>query len=256
MKKIEEENRTIEIVNSSQDIARRATELFIETANEAMKKQNSFTVALSGGSTPKALFELLALEENASQIDWRRVHIFWSDERCVPPDNEQSNFRMANEALLKHVAIPANQIHRMHGEDEPQIAATNYERELIKHFGNDEPRFDLILLGMGDDGHTASLFPNTTAIDETEKLVAAPFVEKFNSYRVTFTFKTINAAKKILFLVTGASKAETLKKVLSEPRKDLPASLVNPSNGELTWLVDEHAGNAVILAATPGTPSS
>ncbi len=222
-------------------VAERAAEIFIQTANSAIELNRSFSVALSGGSTPKALFELLALEENASQVDWRFVHIFWSDERCVQPDDEQSNYRMANEALLKHVSIPQSQIHRIRGEDEPKTSATNYEQELINHFGSDEPRFDLILLGMGDDGHTASIFPNTTAVYETEKLVTAPFVEKFKSYRLTFTFKTINAAKKNLFLVTGASKAETLKRVLSEATKDLPASLVKPVNGELIWLTDEYA---------------
>jgi 6-phosphogluconolactonase len=233
--------RVIEVLHDATEVAHRAAEIFIETAR---KSDDKFSVALSGGSTPKALYQLLAQEKYSSQIDWSRVHIFWSDERCVPPDDEQSNYRMANEALLKHIPIPANQIHRMHGEDEPQTAAENYEEELKNHFGN-EVRFDLILLGMGEDGHTASLFPNTTAIDEKERLVAAPFVEKFNSHRITFTFKTINAATKIVFLITGASKTETLKLVLSKPKRDLPASLVNSSQGELLFLLDMDMGKAV-----------
>ena len=232
--------RVIEILPDATEVAQRAAEIFIETANEAVKSNGRFSVALSGGSTPKVLYQLLAQEGCSSQIDWQRVHVFWSDERCVPPEDEQSNYRMANEALLEHIPIPANQIHRMHGEDKPQTAAENYEEELKNYFGNNV-RFDLILLGMGEDGHTASLFPNTTAIDEKERLVAAPFVEKFNSHRITFTFQTINAAAKIVFLITGASKTETLKLVLSEPRKDLPASLVIPTAGELVWLVDEAA---------------
>jgi 6-phosphogluconolactonase len=230
--------RVLEVLRDATEVARRAVDIFIKSANEAIKSKGKFSVALSGGSTPKRLYELLARENYSSQIDWQRVHVFWSDERCVPPDDEQSNYRMANEALLKHIPIPPNQIHRMHGEDEPQTAAENYEAELKNHFGNDM-RFDLILLGMGDDGHTASLFPNTTAIDEKERLVAAPFVEKFNSDRITFTFKTINSAAKIIFLITGASKAETLKLVFGEPRKDLPASLIKPTDGELIWLIDE-----------------
>lgn len=247
MKKIKKQNKTIEVWLDTKEVAERAAGIFIETAKEAIKNHGEFSVALSGGSTPKALFELLANENYASQIEWQNVHIFWSDERCVSPEDEQSNYHMADEALLKHVPIPRNQIHRMRGEDEPSKAAFDYERELISHFKTDEPRFDLILLGMGDDGHTASLFPNTTAIDENEKLVAAPFVEKFNSNRLTFTFKTINAAEKIVFLITGASKAETLKLVLSKPQKDLPASLVNATDGQLLLLISESAAHHFLL---------
>lgn len=243
MNTIKEENRTIEILRDPKEVATRAAEIFVATANEAIKIQGRFSIALSGGSTPKALFELLAREPYVSQIEWQHIHVFWSDERCVAPEDEQSNYRMANEALLKRVPIPQTQIHRMHGEDEPQMAAKNYEQELIAHFKSDEPRFDLILLGMGDDGHTASLFPNTTAIDENKKLTAAPFVDKFKTHRLTFTFKTINAAAKIVFLITGASKAETLKAILSVAKKDLPASLVKPKNGETLWLIDEAANN-------------
>lgn len=243
MKKIKQENKTIEVWRDAAEVAERAAEIFIETAKEAIKNQGKFSVGLSGGSTPKALFVLLAKENYASQIEWQKVHIFWSDERCVSPEDEQSNYRMANEALLKHVPIPRNQIHRMRGEDEPAKAAFDYERELVSHFKTKVPRFDLVLLGMGDDGHTASLFPNTTAIDEIEKLVAAPFVEKFNAHRLTFTFKTINAAAKIIFLITGASKAETLKSILSKPQKDLPASLVNAMDGQLLLLISESAAH-------------
>lgn len=247
MKRIEHENKTIEVWRDSAEVAERAAEIFIETVGETINNHGTFSVALSGGSTPKTLYELLAKEKYASQIEWQNVHIFWSDERCVSPDDLQSNYRMANEALLKHVSIPRNQIHRMRGEDEPLKAAFDYERELIAHFKTDLPRFDLILLGMGEDGHTASLFPNTTAIDEYEKLVAAPFVEKFNSHRLTFTFKTINAATKIVFLITGASKAETLKAVLSTPQKELPASLVNSPDGDLVVLLDEPAAHHLLL---------
>jgi 6-phosphogluconolactonase len=241
MKRIEDENRKIEILRDTGEVAQRAAELFVERANKAIASQGKFSVALSGGSTPKVLYQLLTQEPYVSQIEWQKVHIFWSDERCVMPEDEQSNYLMANESLLKHVSIPQTQIHRIHGEDEPQTAAEKYERELIEHFKSDVPRFDLILLGMGDDGHTASLFPGTTAIDESEKLVTAPFVEKFGAYRLTFTFKTINAAEKIVFLITGASKARTLKRVLSEPQKDFPASLVKPASGELLFIIDEVA---------------
>lgn len=241
MKIIKDEKRTIEVLSDAKEVATRAAEIFVGTANDAIKSNGTFSVALSGGSTPKALYTLLAQEPYVSQIDWQQVHVFWSDERCVSPESEESNYRTANEALLKHVPIPYKQIHRMRGEDEPRVAAANYEQELIAHFKTNKPRFDLILLGMGDDGHTASLFPDTTAIDETEKLVAAVYVEKFGKYRLTFTFKAINAAAKIAFLITGASKAKMLKAVLSEHRKDFPASLINARDGELLFVLDAAA---------------
>lgn len=238
MKTIKDETRTIEILSDAKEVATRAAEIFVETANKAIKSNGQFSVALSGGSTPKALYELLAQEPYFSQIEWQHVHVFWSDERCVSPEDEQSNYRMANETLLKHIPIPQTQIHIMRGEVEPHIAAANYEHELIVHFKTDEPRFDLILLGMGDDGHTASLFPDTTVIDEKVKLVAAVYVEKFGAHRLTFTFRIINAAAKIVFLITGASKATMLKAVLKEPRKDFPASLINAPDGELLFVLD------------------
>jgi 6-phosphogluconolactonase len=253
MKSLTIENKQVEIWRDTSEVSARAAEVFVQMAKECIATNGSFTVALSGGSTPKALYELLAQERRSSQIDWSRTHIFWSDERCVPPDSGESNYRTSHEALLKHVAVPATQIHRMRGEDEPEKAANDYEKALVDHFGaGSEPRFDLILLGMGDDGHTASLFSATTAIEEKEKWIAAPFVEKFAAHRLTFTFKTINAAARIVFLVTGASKTETLRAVLEDgPQKHFPASLVKPMNGELIWLVDEAAASAIASTNYP-----
>lgn len=202
-----------------------------------------FAVAVAGGSTPRALYQRLAAPENAQHIGWSKVHVFWGDERAVPPDYPDSNYRMVKETLLDHVALPASNIHRMQGELEPEQAAAEYELTLHSFFAGraGKIRFDLVLLGMGDDGHTASLFPNTTALDETEKLVAANYVPKLDTWRITLTLPVINAAAHVAFLVSGAGKADTLRQVLQEPERKLPSQLVRPVDGELFWWVDQAA---------------
>ncbi|MEO6390845.1 MAG: 6-phosphogluconolactonase, partial [Pyrinomonadaceae bacterium] len=219
-------------------------EMFTGIAREAIAERGRFDVALSGGSTPRMTYEMLASEEYSSRVDWPLVHFFWSDERCVAPDNEQSNYLLAAEAMLNHLPIEPEQIHRMHGEDESAQAAAAYEAELRTHFGSDEPRFDLIYLGMGDDGHTASLFPGSPAVDDLDHLVSAPFVEKFQTHRLTMTLLTINAAAQVIFLTAGAAKTNVLREVLRDGDSGaapLPARLVRPANGDLLWLVDEAA---------------
>jgi 6-phosphogluconolactonase len=197
-----------------------------------------FRVALSGGSTPRALYSLLAGEEPP----WSRLHFFWSDERCVPPDHADSNYRMASEALLSRVPLPPANVHRIEGElADADEAARRYEVEIRRDFAGAEPRFDWIFLGLGADGHTASLFPGTTAVAETKKLATSVWVPDKRSHRVTFTLPLLNAAKTVAFLVSGSDKAEIARQVLEEPpSRTRPASLVNPS-GELLWFLDRDA---------------
>ena len=231
-------------------LARAAAEEVVRIANEAVAARGKFTLALAGGSTPKALYSLLAGDSQLhAAMPWTRTHCFWSDERHVAPDSAESNFRMANETMLAHVPVPHEHIHRVRSE-EPHAAraAEEYERTLRTVFGGEAmPRFDLILLGMGTDGHTASLFPNTSALTEKQHWVMANWVPKLNTWRVTFTAPLINNAANVLFLVAGADKAEPLHSVLKGVRQpeQYPSQLVQPSAGRLLWLVDVAAGQSL-----------
>ena len=204
---------------------------------------DTFRVALSGGSTPKALYSLLAGKE----LPWDRLRFFWSDERCVPPDHPDSNYRLASEALLRRIPVPPENVHRVAGElADADEAARRYEEEILRDYASSvpgAPRFDWIFLGLGSDGHTASLFPGTTAVDETEKLATSVWVPDKRSHRVTFTLPLLNAAKRVAFLVSGSGKAEIARQVLEEPpAKARPASLVDPL-GELLWFLDRDAAS-------------
>src|SRR4051812_31461266 len=195
----------------SQAVARAAAERFVEVALVALNERGRFSVALSGGSTPKLAYGLLAGDNDRDRLDWSKAHIFFGDERCVPPDDAESNYRMANEALLSRVPLPAENIHRIQGVGDAAANALLYEDELRTYFMDAAwPRFDLIFLGLGDDGHTASLFPDSTALLEQEAWVAANWVEKFKAYRITLTAPALNHAAHIAFLVTGPNKAERL----------------------------------------------
>jgi 6-phosphogluconolactonase len=217
-----------------------AARRFAALARTAIAERGRFVVALSGGSTPRPVYALLAEEPLVSQVDWARVHIFWGDERCVLPDHADSNYRMASDALLDRVAIPLGNVHRVHGERPPDEAAALYEAELAEVLER-QGRFDLILLGMGADGHTASLFPDTAALDERERDVVPVYVDKLAAWRVTLTLPVINAARSVIFLVSGAGKAPVLARV--HGGEELPASLVQPTDGELIWLVDRDAAS-------------
>ena len=237
----------IKILQNLAEISRAAAELFIKIGNEAINKNGGFIVALAGGSTPKSLYQLLAADEFGNQMDWRKVFFFFGDERNVSPESDQSNFRTANENLLNPLQIPAENIFRWQTElENAEKIADDYEKKIIKFFDlaeNEVPRFDLILLGMGDDGHTASLFPLTSALNETAKIAVSNHVEKLNSNRLTFTFPTINNSANVIFLISGAAKANALKEVLegeSQPEK-FPSQNVNLKNGNLYWLVDAPA---------------
>lgn len=230
-----------ETFSTSSALVERAAELFIQTAAQSFLARGYFSVALSGGSTPRALYQLLA----DTPLAWEHIHFFWGDERCVPPDHADSNYRMTAESLLRRVHIPPENIHRIQGELPPEEAALRYE-DALRRFFDDAPRFDLILLGMGEDGHTASLFPNSPALHERTRWVAAvphttpppPLVP-----RVTLTLPVLNAARQVLFLVSGAGKAQRLAEVLHAPTASpsLPASMIRPDHGDILWMVDQSA---------------
>jgi 6-phosphogluconolactonase len=246
MKVFEKNGARIEVWRDLADASERGAQLFGEIALRCVEERGAFSLALSGGSTPKALFNVLARSAQSEPLArvWPLANIFWTDERCVPPLDPQSNYRMAREALLAHTSVPATRIHRMRGEDEPERAAEDYASVLERVFGTGEPVFDLILLGMGADAHTASIFPHSTLLSEREaRLVAAPYVEKLAAYRLTLTLRVLNRARHVVFLVSGREKAEPLQKVFASVEKDeaLPARRVRPVDGELLWLVDEDA---------------
>jgi 6-phosphogluconolactonase len=228
------------VLPSTETLARVAAERVVAAASAAIAARGRFLIALAGGSTPKALYQLLATPEFAARIDWPRVHAYWGDERCRPPEHPESNYRMIREALLDHVPIPAAQVHRMRGEDDPVQAAAAYEADLRAVFPDGHPRFDLVLLGMGTNGHTASLFPHLTAVRERARWVVAEFVPEVAMWRITLTPVAINAAAEVLFLVAGADKAAMLARVLEGPRAvdELPSQVVAPEGGTLTWLLD------------------
>jgi 6-phosphogluconolactonase len=228
-------------------LAHEAAGRFVELAREAIGSRGRFSVALSGGSTPGALYRLLAEKPYRKQIPWEQVHLFWGDERCVPPKDPDSNFRLADEALISHVPIPADHVHRVLGEWAPADAAGAYERELHDYFCGPQPRFDLVLLGLGSDGHMASLCPNSPSLDETERLVVAveAHYQDRPACRVTLTLPAINSARQVWFLVTGDSKAEIVQAVLMGHAGQLPAQRVQPRAGQLTWLLDSAAAGGL-----------
>lgn len=219
-------------------LAEAAATHIVEVANRAIAARGQFALALSGGSTPRPTYRLLAHDRFASQVDWAQVHIFWSDERCVPPDHPDSNYRMAWRIFLCTLPIPEANLHRMAGERDPREAAARYGVALQQVLG-DALRFDLILLGMGEDGHTASLFPDTPALQVGDRPTTAVYVPAFDRWRLTLTFPAINAARAVSFLVQGASKAPALACVRNG--EQLPAARVSPTSGDLTWFVDEPA---------------
>jgi 6-phosphogluconolactonase len=246
--------REIRIVHDTAELARAGACEFARLASEAVHTKDLFTVALSGGSTPKNLYSLLASDESyRAELPWNRMHFFWSDERHVPPDDPDSNYRMANEALLSKVPVPAENVHRIRGEEPGALSAAHeYEKELQNFFrltAGQLPRFDLMLLGIGSDGHTASLFPDTPALREREHLVVANWVDKLNTNRLTLTLPVLNNAATVIFLVGGSEKSEILRAVLEgEDSEKFPAQLVQPREGRVVWLVDRDAASLLSAA--------
>ena len=229
------------VYETPEGLAEAAARDFAARAREAIDALGRFAVALAGGSTPKATYEVLA-RDYTDELDWSKVHVFFGDERPVPPDDEDSNYRTARETLLSRIRVGS--VHRMRCELSSEEAAAAYEEELREFFGPDEPpRFDLILLGLGADGHTASLFPETSALDVTDRWVVVNPVLKLGTTRLTLTIPVINAAKAVTFLVAGSDKAGALKEILegdADPR-EYPAMFIRPENGDLTWMVDRTA---------------
>lgn len=240
-------NGELHVFNSTDELFHAAAAKFVEAARSAVTARSRFTVALAGGGTPQTLYELLATEPYRSQVEWSKVEWFWGDERAVGPDDPESNYRMARLALLSQIDADASRVHRLRGEAEPLTAAADeYERELVRVFGTPAdgppPSFDLVLLGMGGDGHTASLFPFTAALDEQKRWVTVNDVPQLNARRLTMTYPLLNAAASVVFLVTGVGKAKVLREVLKGPHdpRRLPSQAVRPA-GSLHWYVDHPA---------------
>lgn len=234
------------ISETPEQVADRVAEDFAKLVQDTLQHQDRFTVALAGGLTPKTFYSRLAREPYKSSIPWSRLWVFWGDERCVPKDHSESNFRMASEALLQFVPVPPAHVFRMRGEDPPPLAARDYEKQLKEIFRNQEwPAFDLILLGMGADGHTASLIAGTPAVmmDDGgpggDRWVVGNVVRSLQTVRITLTLPAINHGKNVWFLVTGAKKAPAFRRAQEELNPSTPASLVEPESGNLRWYVDK-----------------
>ena len=239
----------------SESLARRAAEQFVEISEAAVATRGRARIAISGGSTPKAAFQLLAdpAKPFLKRMPWDKLELYWVDERTVPPDHPDSNYRMTRESMLDQVPLKPEQVHRMEGELEPEVAAARYEsliRNTFRLEGAETPRFDLIALGMGDDGHTASLFPHTEAIHELVRLVTANQIPQKDTWRITLTWPVINQASSVFFLIGGKNKAELVKEVFTGPRdpERLPSQLIWPSSGILTLILDKDA--AALLPET------
>ena len=235
--------------SDTQELTRAAAELFLEVGRQAITQRNCFLAALSGGSTPKTLYSILASEDHAQQLDWSKVHFLFGDERSVPPTHADSNFAMANAMLFSPLHIPSTQIHRIRGEDPPEAAAAHYEttlRHLTAAVPGQWPQLDLVLLGMGDDGHTASLFPGTASLTEGTRWVVPGTSPQGTRARVTLTLGVINHASVVLFLVAGRNKAAVVRRVLEQRPGDpgpYPAALVRPETGRLLWYLDHAAAS-------------
>lgn len=210
---------------------------------DTLKKQDLFTLVLSGGGTPKLLFQKLASDKFKNKIDWKRIHIFWGDERVVPFEDDRNNARMAYDILINHIDIPPEQVHIMRTDIEPELAAEKYEKILHQYFDNTPNSFDLVLLGMGDDGHTLSLFPGSPIIEEHEHWVNSVYNEQQKMYRVTLMPVIVNKASNIAFMVDGAKKANVLQQVIEGPYmpRELPAQIIKPVKGQLSWFLDKAA---------------
>jgi 6-phosphogluconolactonase len=248
--------RNIQIVADAAALCRAAAGVFIASAQQAIKDRGRFTVALSGGSTPKALYSLLTTDaELCAAVPWKQTFFFFGDERHVAPDHADSNYRTAHDAMLSKMSIDASQVFRMKGEyPEAAKGASEYEHVLREFFhlpAGQLPRFDLVMLGMGPDGHTASLFPGTRALEEHKRLVISNWVGKFYTHRITMTAPVLNNAACVLFMAHGQDKAQPLKAVLEGPYEpaQLPSQLIRPQNGKLLWLVDETAAGLLDRSA-------
>lgn len=245
----------VHIFSDPHELAEKAADFFLKSGEQAIAASNRFLVVLSGGTTPKMLYSILTSQNSARRLDWSKVQFLFGDERCVPPSHPDSNFAMANETLFIPLQISPTQIHRMRGEDPPEIAAYQYEvtlRRLTAAVPGEWPVLDLILLGMGNDGHTASLFPGTASLNERTRWVVPSLAPQGTRSRLTLTLAVINHASVILFLVTGPNKAPVLRHVLERQPTDsvlYPSELVQPESGRLLWYLDRAAASELSVSA-------
>ncbi len=243
--RIKKMSSIIKILPDEETLIRQSADEVTGLINQTLAEKDICTFVLSGGSTPKALYSKLASAPYRKTVRWEKVHLFWGDERCVPPDHQDSNYRMVKESLLDHIDLPPENIHRISGEKPPDVAAQEYEQEVRKYVSGacGIPRFDITLSGIGDDGHTASLFPGTPVLKEQKKLVASVYVPGLKSWRITLTFPVINNSKVILFLVKGSSKARIMSQVLNgnSSGNRYPVQKINPTDGKKIWFLDKKA---------------
>jgi 6-phosphogluconolactonase len=235
----------IHVVPDASALAEAGALEFARAASDTLEDREVFRVVLAGGSTPRALYARLTRAPFRRSVPWDRIRFFFGDERCVPPDHERSNYRMARETLFDPLKVPAGHALRMKGEADPMRAARDYEASIRRRFSGRPSRFDLVFLGLGEDGHTASLFPATAALADRRRLVVANDVPKFSEWRLTLTYRALNAARRVVFLVSGAEKASAAAKILKRDPGylDLPAARVSPRPGTLLWLLDEAAAS-------------
>jgi 6-phosphogluconolactonase len=232
----------VQVFDDAAALAAAAADLVVTLSASAIAMRGRFTIALSGGSTPRGLYSLLASPSYRDRVDWKLTHVFWTDERCVPPDHPDSNYRLASDLLLSQVPVPEKNVHRIRGEDDPAAAVEAYERELTVYFGRSLFTFDLAVLGMGSDGHTASIFRGDAAASATDQLVMTVTPEGLQHKRITLTVPVLNHTVTSLFLVTGPEKAASVRDVLEEGNaKGHPAGLVMPRRGHLLWFLDRPA---------------
>ena len=243
-----EGERNVQVLSDLEGISREAATLFVNASRNSIAARKKFAVAVSGGSTPRRLYTLLSAGPYRDQADWQKIHFFWADERCVPKENEVSNFKTVYDRLLSKVPIPDDHIHRIKGEEDPEKAARDYEADIKEFFGASRlPVFDLVLLGMGEDGHTASLFPGSKSLEETARLAIPVYLKKPFGNRITLTLPVLNNAAQIIFLVAGSSKATVLSEILrdGEKRGEFPAGRIRPVRGTVIWLIDQEAAGRV-----------
>jgi len=240
----------VRVFEDLEALSRAAADIFLALSRASISATKKFTVALSGGATPRRLYSLLGSAPYHKDVDWKKIHVFWVDERAVPRDHPESNFKLVFDAWLSKIPIPETNLHRIRGEDGPEKAAREYEVDLRNFFGGQRtPVFDLIILGIGEDGHTDSLFPGSSALAETARLTLPVYAERPKTGRVTLTLPVLNNASHILFLVSGRAKADIVAKVLEEGKANgrYPAGLLNPSRGSIEWLVDKDAAEKLSL---------
>jgi 6-phosphogluconolactonase len=237
----------VSVFQDIEELSRAAAQSFQSLTDAAISAHGFFVVALSGGSTPRRLYALLSSSPYQTTIDWRRIHLFWADERCVPPDHPESNYALLRDSLLVHVPLPRSNVHRIEGEKEPGEAARKYEQSIREFFGTHVPAFDLVMLGVGEDGHTASLFPGSTTLHEVSRTAVPVYRETNKMNRVTLTLPVINHASHVLFLAAGKAKAGVIKNILYEENsKGYPAGLVWPTSGTLAWFLDREAAGKTL----------